>query len=273
MLAGVLDVQSARALRDKDGGSLDDALQATDFGGPLALVRLDPGRYAGFVELHIEQGPLLEREGLPIGIVTHIAAPASTRITIQGEGGHAGALLMPMRHDALAAAAEVILAVEAAALGTGVIDTVATVGICDVFPGNVNAVPWRVRITTDVRDTDEARRDSVLATIEEACKIVAAKRSVTITTETLNADAPATCDPGILAAIESACSAEDISLKHMVSRAYHDSTFMARICPVAMIFIPCRNGVSHRPDEYSSPEAIATGIRILAHTLASLSSL
>ena len=273
VLSGTLTAESAAKLRDKDDQSLDEVRRAAGFIAPLASAQLRPGHYAHFVELHIEQGPILEREGLDIGIVTAIAAPASSRITIEGEGGHAGAMLMPIRKDALAAASEVILAVEAAALATGVIDTVATVGMCDVFPGAVNSVPSRVRLSLDVRDIDEGRRDKVLADIQQACEATAAKRGVTITPEVINSDAPASCSPLILDAIEAACNEEQISSQRMVSRAYHDSLFMARICPIAMIFIPCRGGVSHRPDEFSTPESIAQGSRILAKTLATLSSL
>jgi ureidoglycolate amidohydrolase len=272
LMSGTLTALAAESLRDKNELSLDQARAEAGFTAPLASVLLKPGNYSRFVELHIEQGPLLERDGIPIGMVTHIAAPASSWITIEGEGGHAGAMLMPIRRDALAAAAEIILAVEDAALETAAIDTVATVGICDVFPGNINSVPSRVRLSLDVRDTDLHRRDFVLSEIEAACVTTATRRKVTITTKLLNADHPATCDPIILDAIQQACDAEQIPSQPMVSRAYHDSSFMARLCPVAMIFIPCRNGVSHRPDEYAKPEDIATGARILARTVATLSS-
>ena len=271
VMGGVLSAESAERLRDKDDKTIDEVRHAAGFIAPLSEAKLPQGHYAHFVELHIEQGPILEREGLDIGIVTAIAAPASSRITIQGEGGHAGAMLMPVRHDALAAASEIILAVEGAALATGVIDTVATVGMCDVFPGAVNSVPSRVRLSLDVRDIDEARRDKVLSDIAQACEATAAKRKVTITTEVINSDAPASCSPQILDAIEAACNVEHAKSQRMVSRAYHDSLFMAQICPIAMIFIPCRSGVSHRPDEYSTPESIALGTRILAKTLATLS--
>ena len=271
LMSGTLTALAAESLRDKNELSLDQARATAGFTAPLSSVLLKPGHYARFVELHIEQGPLLERDGLPIGIVTHIAAPASSWITIEGEGGHAGAMLMPIRRDALAAAAEIILAVEDAALETAAIDTVATVGICDVFPGNINSVPSRVRLSLDVRDTDLHRRDFVLSEIQSACETTAQRRNVTITTQPLNADHPATCDPIVLDAIQQACDTEQIPSQRMVSRAYHDSSFMARLCPVAMIFIPCRAGVSHRPDEYAKPEDIATGTRILARTLATLS--
>ncbi len=272
MMASVLEPARALALRDKQGQGLEELRQQAGFTGPLESVALSSGRFHQFVELHIEQGPLLEQEGVDLGLVTHIAAPASVRIVLEGEGGHAGGKLMPGRKDALTAAAELILALEAAAKSSGALDTVGTVGVCDVFPGAVNSIPSRVRLETDVRDTDGARRDHVLEILYAKCNEVAQRRGVAITTELVNADPPATCDPMILAAMEAAAVEAGRSYKRMVSRAYHDSLFMARIAPVAMLFIPCRGGVSHRPDEYASPEWIGSGVHVLARTLATLAS-
>lgn len=272
MMGGVLAVSQALALRDKEGRGLEELRHKAGFAGALESVALTAGRFHQFVELHIEQGPLLEQEGIDLGLVTNIAAPASLRIHIEGEGGHAGARLMPGRKDALTAAAELILALETAAKSTGVIDTVATVGVCEVFPGAVNSIPSSVRLETDIRDTDSARRDRVIETLKAACADVAGRRGVTVTTELVNADPPATCDPAILEAMETAAGEAGRSYKKIVSRAYHDSLFMARIAPVAMLFIPCRGGVSHRPDEYASPEWIASGVDVLARTLARLAS-
>ena len=204
--------------------------------------------------------------------MTSIAAPAALRILIEGEGGHAGAVLMPQRRDAFLGAAEIALAVEAAARGTGVIDTVGTCGLVDVFPGLANSIPSRVKLELDVRDTDLARRDAVLQEISQACRNVAAKRNLRISSTTLNADAPAMCDPGVVAALETACQVEGIGYRRMVSRAYHDSLFMSRIAPAAMLFIPCKGGVSHRPDEYAAPQDLLNGTRVLARTLAALAS-
>jgi N-carbamoyl-L-amino-acid hydrolase len=270
MMSGVLTPEQARALRDKEGRCLEELRTAAGFSGSLESVALRPGRFEKFIELHIEQGLLLEEEGIDIGLVTHIAAPASMRILVEGEGGHAGARLMQGRKDALAAAAELILAFEAAAKSTGAIDTVATVGICDVFPRAVNSIPSRVRLETDIRDIDAARRDGVIETLRTACADVSTRRGLTITTELVNADPPAMCDKEILGALEDSTRAAGKSYKRMVSRAYHDSLFMARIAPVAMLFIPCRGGVSHRPDEYASPEWIGSGVHVLALTLAQL---
>jgi N-carbamoyl-L-amino-acid hydrolase len=272
MMANVLTPEQARRLRDKEGRTLDELRGDAGFTGSLESIALPSDRFHQFVELHIEQGPLLEQEGIDVGLVTHIAAPASMRVVVEGEGGHAGGKLMPGRKDALTAAAELILALESAAKSTGAIDTVATVGVCEVFPGAVNSIPSRVRLETDVRDIDGARRDRVLDALHTACDEVASRRGVAVTTELVNADPPATCDPAILAALEESAMAAGKTYKKMVSRAYHDSLFMARIAPVAMLFIPCRGGVSHRPDEYASPEWIGSGVHVLSRTLAKLAS-
>jgi N-carbamoyl-L-amino-acid hydrolase len=270
MMGGVLSPEQAHALHDKQGHSLEVLRTEAGFLGDLSSVLLKPGHFHAFVELHIEQGALLEREGVEIGAVTHIAAPASLKVEIVGEGGHAGAMLMPDRHDALCAAAELMLALEAAAKSTGTIDSVATVGICEVFPGAVNSVPSKVHLETDIRDTDGARRDSVIAAMKTAADEISVRRGVEILFQTVNADPPATCNPAIVEIVEKAATASGLSSRRMVSRAYHDSLFVARFAPVGMIFIPCRGGVSHRPDEYASPEWIAGGVEALARTLAVL---
>ncbi|MGA2023014.1 MAG: M20 family metallo-hydrolase [Candidatus Sulfotelmatobacter sp.] len=270
LLSGTMSPDAARKLTDNDGATLDEVRHRACFGGELEQVKLPTGYYKAFIELHIEQGPLLGRQKIPLGIVTKIAAPASLRVLIEGSGGHAGGVLMPDRRDALCAAAELILAIESAARGSGAIDTVATVGICDVFPGAVNSIPSRVRLSVDIRDTDLQRRDVVMRALESTSAAVAAKRQVSIQTELLNADAPADCAPAIIDALSQSCRQLNLNFLSMVSRAYHDSLFIARISPVAMLFIPCRNGYSHRPDEYAHPDDIARGTLVLAETLAAL---
>jgi len=273
LMASVLDAVTAGARTDGDGVSLDNARWAAGFEGPLASVRLAPGIYSAFLEMHIEQGPILERRNIPIGVVTAIAAPASLKLTIEGEGGHAGSVLMPDRHDAFLAAAEIALAVEQSARSSGALDTVGTVGVCEVFPGAINSVPSRVRMTIDVRDTDEARRDAVLRRIEQACEEVARRRGVKAQWEPINADPPAHCDPRVIDTLIRACEAHGLAFERMVSRAYHDSLFMSRIAPTAMLFIPCRSGHSHRPDEFATPEWVAQGALVLAEALAQLAAM
>jgi len=285
LLGGVIDPTTSDALKDRlpetdpnaeQGLTLQQVRTAAGFTGPLSSVLLPKNYYDAWVELHIEQGPLLEREGIQLGIVTAIAAPASYRYEVTGFGGHAGALLMPDRRDALCAAAEMILSVERHALAANAqsngIDTVATVGMVAVHPGAVNSVPSRVNLTLDIRDTDVARRDAVMAAFHADIVAIEQHRRVKITEECINADAPAKSSEHIVATLEALCQAEGASYKKMVSRAYHDSSFMAAVVPIAMLFIPCRNGVSHRPDEYSTPESIALGTRILALALAKLAN-
>ena len=276
LLGGVIDPAKADALHGAQRGSEEETLAevraAAGFTGPLSSVCLPKGHYHAWVELHIEQGPLLEREGLPLGIVTAIAAPAGYRFTIEGLGGHAGALLMPDRRDSLCAAAEVILSLEKHALATRAIDTVATVGTCDVFPGAVNSVPSRVTLQVDIRDIDPIRREGVMQSVRADIAEIAARRDVRISEILVNADQPALSSPHLVSVIDEVCRTQGIAAKHMVSRAYHDSLFMAQVAPIAMIFIPCSGGVSHRPDEFARPEDIATGTRVLAATLAQLAS-
>jgi N-carbamoyl-L-amino-acid hydrolase len=270
LLAGALSPERAAALRDAGGHSLEEVRTAVGCAGTLADVRLRPGSYSAFVELHIEQGPLLEQEGVPIGVVERIAAPATLRVQLTGTGGHAGAVLMPDRHDALLAGAEIALAVEQAVRSTGSPDTVGTTGVFRIEPGAVNSIPCRAWLEIDLRDTQLATRDTALRQVEEAIGEISRRRGVDSRVERLNVDAPATCDLQLVDAVAAACATLQLPVKRMVSRAYHDSLFMAQVCPTTMIFIPCRGGVSHRPDEYSSPEQIRDGVAVLAETLRGL---
>ncbi len=272
LLSGTLSAEATAKLRDRDGESVDEVRRKAGFIGNLQDVKLPKGYYRAFVELHIEQGPLLERAQTSLGIVKSIAAPASLRISIEGAGGHAGGVLMPDRKDALCAAAELILAVENAARSSGAVDTVATVGVCDVFPGAVNSIPSRVKMTVDLRDTELARRDGAMKSIDNAVETISRKRGVVIQTELINADAPADCGPEVREALANSCRERGFPFLEMVSRAYHDSLFISRIASTGMLFIPCRNGYSHRPDEYASPEDIARGALVLAESLARLSA-
>jgi N-carbamoyl-L-amino-acid hydrolase len=272
LLSGSLSPEAAKKLTDKEGASIKQVRQAAGFQGELEAVKLPAGHYDAFVELHIEQGPLLEQKQIPLGIVSKIAAPSSFRIFVEGAGGHAGGVLMPDRRDALCAASELILAIEHEVKSSGSPDTVATVGICEVFPGAVNSIPSRVHLSVDIRDTNVHRRDSVISAMDASCHAIAAKRGVAIRQELVNADAPGDCAADIVKALSASCKKHGLTFLNMVSRAYHDSLFMSRIAPAGMLFIPCRNGYSHRPDEYASPDDIARGTLVLAETLASLAS-
>ena len=270
LLSGSLPLERAVALRDDEGRSLDELRRAAGHGEKdLQQVQLKPGCYAAFVELHIEQGPALERENVPIGVVERIAAPSTLRAQLTGTGGHAGAVLMPERHDALLAGAEIALAVERAAGASP--DTVATTGVFRIEPGAVNSIPCRAWLEIDLRDVQAATRDAALKYVEESVRTICERRGVRWELLRLNVDAPAICHPALVEAVTTAAAELRLPVKRMISRAYHDSLFMAQVCPTTMIFIPCRGGVSHRPDEYSSPEQIQHGVEVLARSLAKLS--
>ncbi|MGE3241785.1 MAG: M20 family metallo-hydrolase [Pirellulales bacterium] len=272
LLSGSLSREKLAALRDEAGDGVDAVRTAAGFAGDLGGVALAPDSYHAFVELHIEQGPELEAAKMPIGVVTAIAAPATLEFTLTGEGGHAGAVLMPRRRDALVAAAAMIGEIESLARQSTSPDLVATVGWLQVHPGAVNSIPSRVVFKLDLRDIDGTNRDAVLSTITSAAERIASERRVALEWRILNADPPAATSDEIVAAIERSADSLSLGWQSMISRAYHDTLFMARVAPVGMIFIPCRGGVSHRPDEFSSPEAIAAGVKTLALTLAQLAA-
>jgi N-carbamoyl-L-amino-acid hydrolase len=271
LLGGVLPPKKAAGLRDRDGRNLETWRRGAGCKGRLDSVPLRKNTYSTFIELHIEQGPVLEKEKIAIGVVGKIAAPSTLRIRLAGVGGHAGTTLMPGRRDALLAGAEISLAVENAVHESGSPDAVGTTGIFRIEPGAVNSVPCRAHLEIDVRDTNLKTRDATLMRIEASVKTICARRKTTCTLERLNVDPPAICDPALVKMISTICRRQKISCKEMISRAYHDSLFMARICPTAMIFIPSFRGYSHRPDEFSSPAQIKKGVQVLAETLATAS--
>ncbi len=272
LLGGVLSLERAAALRDRDGKDLEYWRGQGRCAGELGSVKLPANCYAAFVELHIEQGPLLEAGGIAIGVVEKIAAPSTLRIQLTGVGGHAGATLMPGRRDASLAGAEIALAVERAATTSGSPDTVGTTGVFCIEPGAVNSVPCRAWLEIDLRDTQVRTRDAALQQIESAAREICARRQIDFTMERLNVDPPAICDAGLVEVVLQVCGKLNLSAKKMISRAYHDSLFMAQVCPTTMIFIPCYKGYSHRPDEFSSPEQIERGVRVLAEAFMRLAA-
>ncbi|CAL5416359.1 unnamed protein product [Camellia sinensis] len=276
LMAGNEELEKAlKQTVDNQNTSFLDAAMSAGYakgGEDLSSVFVKKGSYFAFVELHIEQGPILEEEGISIGVVTAIAAPASIKVNFEGNGGHAGAVLMPNRHDAGLAAAELALAVEKHVLESGSIDTVGTVGILELHPGAVNSIPSKSRLEIDTRDIDENRRNNVIEKIHQSALSIAKKRGVKLSDfKIVNQDPPALSDESIIEAMEAASKELNLSHKLMISRAYHDSLFMARITPMGMIFIPCYKGYSHKPEEFSSIEDIANGVQVLALTLAKLS--
>lgn len=270
LLGGAFAPAEVAALKDAEGITFDEARRHAGYDGPLESVPLGTDDYAHFVELHVEQGPILEREGIDIGAVTAIAAPASFTITFEGAGGHAGTVLMPDRRDALVPAAELVMLAERLARESASDDTVATVGKLEVHPGAVNSIPRRATVSFDVRDTDQKTRDGVVEALIDRAEALAAERGLEVGVQRINADPPAICDPTILEAVETAARDAGLSCRRLVSRAYHDALFMSRVAPTGMIFVPSKDGISHRPDEFTSETEIAQGVDVLARVLARL---
>ncbi len=272
LLGGALDADALARLTDADGVSFDAARRAAGYSADYASATLKPGDYAAFVELHVEQGPVLEREGLDIGVVSAIAAPASFSVTFRGEGGHAGTVLMGERRDALVPAAALTCYAEELACGSDSPDSVATVGMLQVHPGAVNSIPRTATFTLDVRDTSLAARGGIVEALKRRAQELAKERRLECAFDVINEDPPADADADIMAAVEESAAAQRLRSRRIVSRAYHDALFMARVAPMGMIFVPSKDGVSHRPDEYTSPQEMANGAQVLAATLARLAA-
>jgi ureidoglycolate amidohydrolase len=271
IMSNTVTMEKVASLRDKDGLTFDQARESAGYKGAVTDSILPKGYYDYFCELHIEQGPVLEREKKQIGIVTGIAAPASFRIHFTGEGGHAGGVLMPARKDALVPCAILIQETERLAKSSQSPDTVGTVGVVKVHPGAINSIPAKATVEFDIRDIRLDTRDHVVTEVKKLALKLAEERGLKVEIEDINSDPPAVSDEVILKIAEAASNSYGYSNMRLPSRAYHDSLFIARVTPMGMIFVPSKSGYSHRSDEYTSPEEIQRGVEILAQTMAELS--
>ncbi len=271
-LCGQLKPEDLMQLVDQQQVPFDLARKRAGYIGDLKKVRLSKNHYQQFIELHIEQGPRLEQEGIDIGLVTAIAAPATLKVSVSGEGGHAGAVMMNKRKDALIPASEIALKVRQIAGQNPSEHGVATVGLFQVFPGAVNSIPSLINMEIDIRDTQLQHRDDMLHQVKTSIREIGEERSVQTEVHILNADIPASCHEPLVDLLEELSSSEGLSSKRLISHAYHDALFMAQVCPTAMIFVPSENGYSHRPEEYTAPQQIAKGVQLLANTLRKLAS-
>ncbi|MDX6728477.1 MAG: hypothetical protein QOK49_3282 [Baekduia sp.] len=271
--AGDLSREDLDRLAGRDGVSMAGALRAAGFDpDALAAARIDPASIHALVELHIEQAIVLETHGEAIGLVTAIAAPHDLRLRFTGAATHAGATPMDLRRDALAGAAEAMVALERITRGSSSGTTVGTVGVIRALPGAINVVPGVAELDVDVRDSDLAAREAVVAQIVEAARETAAGRRLALDVEEIVVDTPVACDPAVIAAGEAACAELGLAPRRMISGAYHDAMILGRKVPVGMIFVPSRGGVSHHPDEYTSPEDLDRGVAVLAGTLRRLAA-
>jgi len=250
------------ALHQKDakGVAMCDALKA--FGGdPEKAFSIRAGGVGAFVEAHIEQGPVLEAEGLPVGVVTAINGATRLEVGVDGLAGHAGATPMTLRRDALAAAAEMTLAIESRARAEA--DLVATVGRMEVWPGAANVIPGHAQFSVDVRAPDDKRRAAAVADIRARIDGVAAPRGVRATVAVTHEADAYVCDPRIVAGFKRAVESLGVPPRLLPSGAGHDTMAMGRLCPAGMLFVRCKGGVSHNPTESITAEDCAFGLAAL----------
>ena len=267
-LTGALSQEDLRH-EDWEGVSIAEAMREAglDPAGVGGAAR-SPDSLAAYLELHIEQGKVLEGEGLPVGVVTGIAGPVWLRLSLSGEAGHAGTTPMGARRDALAAAAEVVRIVEEEASATG--STVGTVGQIEARPGGINIIPGRVDLSVDLRDIDEAVRDRAEGRIRTRAEEACGRRGVGLEFGELQRLPPAPCSEEIRASIAAACEGEGIRPFSLPSGAGHDGMHVAELCPMGMIFVRSRDGISHNPKEWSSREDCEAGCKVLYSTVLDL---
>jgi N-carbamoyl-L-amino-acid hydrolase len=271
-MTGLLDARML-SLTGPGGETLRDALGRVG-GDPdrLDLARRDDIK--AFLELHIEQGIVLESRSLDVGIVTSIVGIRRIEIIFQGEADHAGTTPLGLRHDALVAAAATVGSVRRLAeglAGEGPDYFVATVGILTVEPSASNIVPGRARLIVDARTTDPALTERFADALgRESLEHAAAARVQRASFETLSDGAPAACDPGLRSALRAGARDLGLGETDLPSGAGHDAAFMSRICPSAMVFVPCRAGKSHAPEEWASREAIAAGAAVIFQAVRAL---
>ncbi|GKV68580.1 putative hydrolase [Sporosarcina sp. NCCP-2716] len=267
-MSGRLDPAYTRSLTDKNGVTLMQAFE--DNGLNLEEVHLAmrfQDEFKAFVELHIEQGPVLEKQGTAVGVVSAIAAPARYHVHVGGTADHSGTTPMDYRHDALLGGAEIALAVEQAALAELEYGTVGTVGVFSIQPGAMNVVPSAAELDVDIRGTDTESRQRVVTALEQAVSRIAEARGLDIWMDEISSEEPVQMDEDLVEELKAVCEERGITWLEMASGAGHDTMNMARFCPACMIFVPSKDGLSHNPAEYTSMEQLLTGAEVLRDLL------
>jgi beta-ureidopropionase / N-carbamoyl-L-amino-acid hydrolase len=268
VFAGGLRVEEALASVGTDGTVLGAELERIGYAGREEPSLLKPYAY---VELHIEQGPVLEREGVPLGAVENLQGISWQRVTIEGDANHAGTTPMTMRRDADHAAARVVTFLRDRARDSNT-PTVATVGCMRFEPNAINVIPSRAVFTVDLRDPDEGRLQAEEAALAAYLKEVEDAEGVAISVERLARFEPVIFDKRIVELVEGSARARGLASKRMTSGAGHDAQMIARIAPSAMIFVPSLGGISHNPSERTSDADLVAGANILLDVVTRLAS-
>ena len=264
-VAGALDPAMLQAV-DEDGVHLHEAMR--EFGlDPDAVgdAGYDRDEVAAYVEVHIEQGPVLEAEGLPVGVVTSIAGAVRLRVEVMGRAGHAGTVPMNLRRDALAAASEAVIAVERICRETP--GTVGTVGVLRTVSGAVNVIPGVVEFTIDVRGESDDRRRIAVDRIDEALQEIARRRGVLFDCVPTHETGARLCSPRLMRRLGEAIEAEGFEVRRLPSGAGHDAMAMAHLTEIGMLFVRCKDGISHHPAESMTAADAGVAARVLLRFL------
>ena len=229
----------------------------------IVQARRNKSELLGYAEVHIEQGPVLEKNNLPLGVVTVIAGQSRLRVEFLGVAGHAGTVPMPLRHDALAGAAELILAAE----NSGVL---ATVGKIEAAPGASNVIPGKVSLTLDVRDPKDSRRIAAVKALKTKAQTIANRRGLKLAWVPVQQTAAVQCDKTLMQIFSKSIAQRGLEVMKLPSGAGHDAAALSAICPVAMLFVRCKNGISHNPAESVKTGDVRVAIAVLADFIQTL---
>jgi len=271
MLSGAIPLEKVAALRDPEGKSLDELRGRAGLKDALESVALPKNFYSAFVELHIEQGPVLEEAGVVIGAVTGVQGISWQEATVTGQSNHAGTTPIRLRRDAGLAAARIAVFLRDLADRYGG-DQVCTVGKLGLFPDLVNVVAARAVLTLDVRNTDESALRRAEAEIDDYLRTVEASDGVEISVRRLARFEPVEFDGRVVAMVERIAAESGASVMRMPSGAGHDAQMLARVCPTGMIFVPSVKGISHNPAEHTDAPDIEAGANILLRTMLELAA-
>ena len=258
VFAGVFERDWAVGRQDRSGETFGAALEKIGYRGPE---KCGNHKLSAFFEVHIEQGPYLEEDGKDIGVVVGVQAMRWYEVTVTGQDSHAGTTPMPRRHDALLGAARLVEAVNAATLRTKT--AVGTVGLLEVKPGSPNVVPGEVYFTIDMRDPDPAVLDRMESEITQAAKKLGGELGLQIAIKNIWTQPPTQFNADCIAAVREGARVSGLTTRDMISGAGHDAAYVSRVAPASMIFVPCKDGISHNEAEYSSKEQCAAGAQVL----------